>query len=110
MSNVTDVFVIIGDSLEGFAYETAARVAEEIRDHCHLHEMPPVISLTRDDWRSLHGGRAQASSSAIWFGWNYARPEELEEHLKAAGFTNITMWSQHEFAGRDGIPPRVVSW
>lgn len=110
MSYVTDLFVIIGDTLDGFAYKTAERVAEEIRQHCHLHEAPPVLSLTRDDWQSLHGGRAQASSSAIWFGWNHGRPEELEKHLKGCGFTNITVWSQPEFDGRDGIPPRVVSW
>lgn len=110
MSYVTDVFVIIGDTLEAPAYKAAARVADEIRQHCGLHETPPVISLTRDDWQSLHGGRPQASSSACWFGWNYAQPAELENHLKACGFTNITVWSQREFDGRDGIPPRVVTW
>jgi hypothetical protein len=109
MSSVTDMFVIIGDTLEAFAYETAARVAEEIREHCALHEAPPVISLVRDDWQSLHGGRPQASSCAIWFGWNHARPAELEQHLKEQGYTNITVWSQGEFDGRDGVPPRVVS-
>lgn len=114
MSNVTDMFVIVGDS-DGpkgrvGAEDTAYEVAEVIRAFVELDYPIPVVSLRRDDWESLQGGNKIAGSAVIWFGWNYARPEELEEHLKAQGFRHITVWSHHEFAGMDGIAPRVVSW
>lgn len=114
MSNVTDMFVIIGDS-DGptgclSAADTAPRVAEIIRAFIGLDDPLPVISLQHDDRYALQGGNKVAGSAVIWFGWNYAQPEELEERLKAEGFKHITVWSHHEFAGRDGIPPRVVSW
>lgn len=114
MSNVTDMFVIIGDS-DGptgriGAEDIAPKVAEAIRAFIELNNPLPVISCERDDWDSLQGSNKAAGGAAIWFGWNYARPQELEEHLKGLGFKHITIWSHHEFAGRDGIAPRVVSW
>lgn len=125
MSNVTDVFVIIGDTEDGRAEDIAPRVAEALKYVVYIRpveqygdgEQPeapdeiPVISLAREDFdiRLIQGGR-YASSACIWFGWNHGHPEELEEHLKAEGFTNITVWSHREDQGTDGIPPRVVSW
>lgn len=114
MSNVTDMFVIVGDS-DGptgrlGAEDVAPAVAEATRTFIGLDNPMPVISLRRDDWESLQGGSKVAGSACIWFGWNYARPADLEEHLKGLGFKHITVWSHHEFAGMDGIPPRVVSW
>jgi hypothetical protein len=110
MSNVTDVFVIIGDTEGANAETIAPKVAEAICAFiCDEPGSLPVISVRRDDWQSLQSGKV-AGGAAIWFGWNYGYPDELEEHLKAAGFTHITVWSHHEFGGRDGIPPRVVSW
>lgn len=120
MSNVTDMFVIIGDS-DGptgriAAEDIAPKVAETIRNVLYpdaedsgrsVHM--PVISCVRDDWQQLQGGHKVAGSAVIWFAWNYARPGELEERLKAEGFKHITVWSHHEFAGMDGVPPRVVS-
>lgn len=122
MSNVTDMFVIIGDS-DGptgriTAEGIAPKVAEIIRGFIYQADPAdadqtlgrvPVISCNRDDWSSLQGGPKVAGSAVIWFAWNYARPQELEERLKAEGFKHITVWSHHEFAGMDGIPPRVVS-
>lgn len=121
MSSVTDMFVIVGDSEDGDAEDIAPKVAEAITDFIHGEKVSipaiapkpddtPVISLKRDDWNSLQGGSKVAGSAVIWFGWNYARPEELEAHLKAEGFKHVTVWSHHEFAGQDGEPPRVVSW
>jgi hypothetical protein len=110
MSNVTDMFVIIGDTENEHAETIAPKVAEAISAFIGLNNPLPVISLERDDWDSLQGSNKAAGSAVIWFGWNYAHPQELEEHLKAQGFTNITVWSHHEFAGMDGVAPRVVSW
>lgn len=123
MSNVTDMFVIVGDSdgPEGriSAEDIAPKVAETIRKFIYYADPDdadqalgtvPVISCARDDWHTLQGGYKGAGSAAIWFAWNYAHPEELEDRLKAEGFKHITVWSHHEFAGRDGIAPRVVSW
>jgi hypothetical protein len=120
VSNATDMFVIIGDS-DGptgwiSAEDIAPKVADIIRDvlypdsdNSHRAVHMPVISCNRDDWQQLQGGHKVAGSACIWFAWNYARPEELEERLKAEGFRHVTVWSHHEFAGMDGIPPRVVS-
>jgi hypothetical protein len=119
---VTDVFVIIGDADGPYgrvgAEDIASQVAEIIQQFIYraypddedqtLGEVP-VISLKREDWESLQSGPKVAGSAVIWFAWNYAHPEELEERLKAEGFKHITVWSHHEFAGMDGVPPRVVS-
>ena len=117
MSSVSDMFVIVGDSDGdgGRRSVSAEDIAPDIADaiSSFIYDEPgtiPVISLNRDDWSSLQGGTKVAGSAVIWFGWNYARPQELEEHLKAQGFKHITVWSHHEFAGMDGVPPRVVSW
>lgn len=123
MSNITDMFVIVGD-IDGptgriTAEDIAPKVAEIIRRFIYYADPDdadqalgtvPVISRTRDDWQSLQGGYKVAGSACIWFAWNYAQPQELEERLKVEGFKHITVWSHHEFAGMDGIPPRVVSW
>jgi hypothetical protein len=122
MSDVTDCFVIIGDpgyTEDGSAETIAPKVAEIIRGFIYYASeddedktLPPVpvISLERDDWSGLQGGPKVAGSAVIWFGWNYARPQELEERLKAEGFKNITVWSHNEHAKADGVPPRIVSW
>ena len=111
MSNVTDVFVLIGDSRDGLANEIAPKVAEAIAEFVDgIDSELPVISEDRNDLRSLQGGRKGAGGAAIWFGWNYGHPNQLVKHLKASGFTHITVWSQRETDGCDGIPPTVVSW
>lgn len=111
MSNVTDVFVLIGDSRDGLAEEVAPKVAEAIAEFVDgVSTDVPVISTNRDDWHLLQGGRKGAGGAAIWFGWNYGHPDQLEEHLKAAGFEHITVWSQREIEGTDGVRPRVTSW
>jgi hypothetical protein len=111
MSNVTDVFVLIGDSRDGLAEEVAPKVAEAIAEFVDgINADTPIISINRDDWGSLQGGRKGAGGAAIWFGWNYGHPAELVSHLEAAGFTHITVWSQRETDGCDGVPPTVVSW
>lgn len=120
MSNVTDLFVIIGDSgvREGAtAADIAPQVAEIvwsfIRSVSEDDDTPPrvpVISTARDDWHLLQGGPKPAGGAVIWAGWNYARPHELEERLRAAGFKNITVWTHNEHDMMDGLPPRVVSW
>lgn len=124
MSNVTDMFVIVGDTDDGpdewaSAEDIAPKVAEIIRQFIYYADPDdadqtrgevPVISCARDEWHQLQGGSKPGGSAVIWFAWNYARPQELEERLKAEGFKHITVWSHHEFAGMDGIPPRVVSW
>ena len=120
MSSVTDMFVIIGDpgyTKDATAEDIAPKVSEAISDFFgggSLSDLPvahlPVISLRHDDWQSLQGGYKVAGSACIWFGWNYAHPEELEKHLKDAGFRNITVWSHDEHSKVDGVPPRVVSW
>lgn len=111
MSVVTDMFVIVGDSEDGSAENLAPKVAEAITGFLYDQVFKiPVISLCRDDWQTLQSGSKVAGSACIWFGWNYAQPDELEEHLKAQGFKHITVWSHHEFAGMDGEAPRVVSW
>lgn len=112
MSYVTDLFIIIGDTEDGSAESIAPRVAASVHAFIGLHaDYPiPVISLNRDDAGALQGGNKYASSAALWIGWNYGRPEELEEHLKAEGFKSITVWSHKEDQGTGGIPPRVVSW
>lgn len=120
MSSVTDMIVIIGDTGHyggDRAEDIAPKVAEIIRDFIYRADegetitgKVPVISLRRDDWASLQGGYKVAGSAVIWFGWNYAHPEELEEHLKAQGFKNLTVWSHDEHSKADGIAPRVVSW
>lgn len=114
MSSVTDMFVIIGDfdTPTGWvrAQESAAMVARAIVDY--IYDEPaeiPVISLNHKDWESLQGGKT-AGSACIWFGWNHAHPEDLAEHLKAKGFKHISIWTHHEYDGRDGIAPKVVSW
>lgn len=117
MSSVTDMFVIIGDTFDERAEDTAPKVADIIRDVMYpdpddegrtVHM--PVISLCRDDWQQLQGGHKAAGSAAIWFAWNHAHPEDLVERLKAEGFTSITVWWHGEDDGRDEKPPRVVSW
>ncbi|MFI5687874.1 hypothetical protein [Streptomyces sp. NPDC051636] len=118
MSNVTDCFVIVGDTEDATAETIAPKVAAIIRPFLYL--VPPdddqdltdvpVISAAREDMRGLQGGPKAAGSAVIWFAWNYARPAELVERLKAEGFKHITVWWHHEFAGLDGIPPTVVSW
>ena len=124
MSSVTDVFVIVGDSEDGPAEHVAPMVAKALWEA--VYAVPareyggdpvrdfsaeiPIISLERADWKMLQHGSKVAGSAVIWFGWNYARPDELVSHLKAKGFKHITVWSHHEFAGMDGIAPTVVSW
>lgn len=114
MSSVTDMFVIVGDSEDGYAEDIAPRVADAIRDfedHPRLSRLP-VISLCRKDWEELQGGSKVAGSAVIWFGWNYGRPDELADYLKAQGFKHITVWSHHEndAPGPDSRAPKVVSW
>lgn len=125
MSNVTDMFVLIGDTFDERAEDIAPRVADAIRHVVWIKpveeygdgEEPdapdsiPVISLAREDFdiRLIQSGK-YAGSACIWFGWNHAHPDELVEHLKAEGFTNITVWSHGEDDGQDERPPRVVSW
>lgn len=111
MSSVTDMFVIVGDADREHAETIAPKVAAAIAEfeEGRLSRLP-IISLMRDDWRALQGGSKVAGSAAIWFGWNFARPEELEDHLRQKGFTNITVWSHHENDANSGVPPRVVSW
>jgi hypothetical protein len=119
VSYVTDVFVIIGDSEDGRAEDIAPRVAEAVHAFIGLApEYPiPVISLpccpaegTDIDMCMIQGGNKYAGSAALWIGWNYGCPEELEAHLKGLGFMHITVWSHKEDQGIDGVPPRVVSW
>ncbi|WP_392971139.1 hypothetical protein [Streptomyces sp. LN245] len=120
MSNVTDLFVIIGDSgtrEDATAAAIAPRVAEIVWEFIRSSsESPdaspqvPVISTARDDSHLLQGGPKPAGGAVIWAGWNYARPTELEERLKAEGFRNITVWTHNEHDMMDGLPPRVVSW
>ncbi|WP_282790918.1 hypothetical protein [Streptomyces sp. CC224B] len=113
MSNVTSVFVIVGDSGGGSADEVAPKVAGAIADF--IPEVsaspPPVISLGRDDWHSLQGGSKGADGAVLWFGWNYGdgHVDELERHLQRLGFENITVWSQGG-AAYPPLPPRVTSW
>ena len=88
------MFVIVGDSDgdTGFvsAEDVSQEVAEAISTFVYGEESDvPVISLRREDWQSLQSGKV-AGSAVIWFGWNYAQPEKLEEHLKAQGFKHIT--------------------
>lgn len=111
MSSVTDMFVIVGDSEDGPAEDVAPTVAAAVSafEDGRLNNLP-VISLNREDWLSLQGGSKIAGSAVIWFGWNYARPDELIAHLKMWGFKNITVWAHHENDGPDGVAPRVVSW
>lgn len=112
MSSVTDMFVIVGDSEDGAAEDIAPTVATAISAFEETERLSrlPVISLNRKDWLSLQGGSKIAGSAVIWFGWNYARPDELVRHLKTQGFKNITVWAHHENDGPDGIAPKVVSW
>lgn len=111
MSSVTDMFVIVGVSDDGQAEDIAPRVALSIADFGGERlSILPVISLDRDDWRTLQGGSKVAGSAVLWFGWNFSDPEGLENHLRKQGFTNITVWSHHESDPTDGVPPRVVSW
>lgn len=120
MSSVTDVFIIVGDTFDIHAEDIAPKVAKAAYDHIFSVYSEadrsgtfPVISLMRDDWRTLQGGSKVAGSAVIWLGWNHATlagPAELEDRLKAEGFTNITLWTHHENDSRDEIPPRVVSW
>lgn len=115
MSVVTDVFVLVGDihergnyqGAEGRAPEVAKAIAEFIFGG-HGGGSIPVISLMRDDWKSLQNGNKVAGSAAIWFGYNFADMEGLESHLKAKGFKHLTVWSHHEH--EKGDPPRVVSF
>jgi hypothetical protein len=122
MSSVTDMFVIIGDSEDGLAEAVAPKVAKaiweavyaiparEYGDDCPVEDFSadiPIISLERDDWPTLQHGSKVAGSAVIWFGWNYAQPDELVDHLKAGGFKHITVWSHHELSDD---APRVVSW
>lgn len=109
MSSVTDMFVIVGNTDGERAEILAPKVAGAIADFGGLAQLP-VISLLRDDWQSLQAGSKVAGSAAIWFGWNYAAPEDLEDHLREAGFKNVTVWSHHENDTDKQIPPRVVSW
>lgn len=111
MSHVTDMFVIIGDSEDGYAEDIAPRVAEAIVDHIYdeIFEIP-IISLHHKDGEDLQGGSKLAGSACIWFGWNHAHPDELADVLKRKGFKHITLWTHREFDGRDGITPKVVSW
>lgn len=110
MSSVTSVFVVIGDSKDGLAEDIAPRVAAAIAEFVVELSgnvpVPPVISSGRDDWDSLQGGVKPAGGAVIWFGWNYGRPSDLEEHLKGLGFQRVTVWSQDESGGA----PRVTSW
>jgi hypothetical protein len=114
VSYVTDLFIIIGDTEDASAEETAPKVAEAVHAFIGLHpDNPiPVLSLSREDIdiNLIQGGNKYASSAALWIGWNYGHPEELEAHLKGLGFTHITVWSHKEDQGSDGVPPRVVSW
>lgn len=114
MSVVTDVFVIVGD-IE-MPHEPAEarvlKVAEAIVDFLRLGTgWDPwalrTISLMRDDWESLQGPSKVAGSAAIWFGYNHADMEGLEDHLRVKGFTHITVWSHHENCKDQ--PPRVAS-
>ena len=108
MSSVTDMFVIVGDSEDGPAEDIAPKVAKAITTvgDGRLDNLP-VISLVRDDWDTLQGGSKVAGSAVIWFGWNYAHPDELIAHLKNEGFKHITVWSHHEYSDD---APKVVSW
>lgn len=114
MSYVTDLFIIIGDTEDASAEAAALRVAEAVRTFIGLSadNRIPVISLGRKDIdiELIQGGNKYASSAALWVGWNYGRPEELEQHLMGLGFKHLTVWSHKEDQGVDGIAPRVVSW
>lgn len=114
MSYVTDLFIIIGDTEDDSAEDIAPRVADAVHAFIGLHpDYPiPVLSLKREDFdiNLVQGGNKYASSAALWIGWNYGRPDELEEHLRGQGFTNITVWSHKEDQGANGVPPRVASW
>lgn len=107
MSSVTSMFVMVGDSTDGLAEEVAPKVADAIAAFIPEAGPIPVISTARDDWHLLQGGNKGAGGAVIWLAWNYARPVELEDHLAAQGFENITVWSQHELGGD---VPRVRSW
>lgn len=109
MSSVTDMFVIVGDTDDEHAESIAPKVAEAVAAFGgpRLSRLP-VISLMRGDWETLNGGSKVAGSAILWFGWNHADPEGLEQHLKEQGFKHITVWSHHE--NDDDKPPRVVSW
>jgi hypothetical protein len=110
MSNVTDMFVLIGDTEFAAAEDTAPKVAEVIADYVYDEAVPiPVISLQHPNWDTLQSGKV-AGSACIWFGWNHAHPDELAALLKSKGFTNITIWTHREYDGIDGIAPKVVSW
>lgn len=117
MSNVTSVFVVIGDSTNGSAEEVAPKVAEVVAEviqetavNPDAAKHLPVISNSEDECHPLQGGSKPGGGAVIWFAWNYAQPAELVERLKAAGFKHITVWWHHESAGMDGVPPTVASW
>jgi hypothetical protein len=111
VSSVTNVFVLIGDSVDGLAEEVAPKVARVIAEFVDGVDTDiPVISLNRDDWQHLQGGRKVAGGAALWFGWNYGHPNDLVKHLKEQGFKHITVWSHDEHDNIDGRPPQVVSW
>ena len=116
MSVVTDVFILVGDVHVPGEYESAEsrapKVAEAIvdfltRDVGWERWTMPVISLMRDDWADLQSGSKVAGSAAIWFGYNHARMDELEQHLRDRGFKHLTVWSHHENCKDE--PPKVVS-
>ncbi|MFD5107149.1 hypothetical protein [Streptomyces cinereoruber] len=108
---MTSVFVIIGDRNENeHAESIALQAVRAIKDFVGHDWKLPVISLMRDDWATLQGGSKVAGCAAIWFGYNYADMGGLEAYLLGQGFTNITVWSQHENDPDHGTPPRVVSW
>lgn len=114
MSSVTSVFVVVGDSAGGLAEDVAPKVAEVIAEviretavnpNAAVHL--PVISNSGDELSPLQGGNKIGGGAVVWFGWNFARPADLEERLRERGFENITVWSQHEMGG---LAPRVTSW
>lgn len=114
MSSVSGVFVVVGDSPAGLAEDVAPKVAEVIAEviretaaNPEAAVAVPAISLNHSDADSLQGGNKIGGGAVIWFGWNFARPADLEERLRQRGFENITVWSQHEMGG---LAPRVTSW
>jgi hypothetical protein len=111
VSSVTSVFILVGNTDEECAETIAPKVAKAIHVFRGWPDTEqPVISLMRDDWESLQAGGKVAGCAAVWTGLNYADMEGLEGHLRAEGFTNITVWSQHENDPDHGRAPRVVSW
>ncbi|KOT94490.1 hypothetical protein ADK70_12485 [Streptomyces rimosus subsp. pseudoverticillatus] len=107
MSSVTHMFIIVGDTADDAAEDVAPRVADAIAAFIPEAGALPVISNQHDAWESLQGGTKPGGGAVIWVAWNYARPRDLESHLREQGFENITVWSQHEL---QGLPPRVTSW